>query len=103
MDPQTPTTSSERSGRPCGCKRDCSCRYVEKANEYIEGVLSGAIPAAKSVYLACKRQRDDLVRFADDPVFHFDVAKASHACRFIERLPHIKGEQAKRGELIRLE
>jgi phage terminase large subunit-like protein len=103
MDPQTPTTSSERSGRPCGCKSACSCRYVEKANEYIEGVLSGAIPACKWVRLACQRQRDDLARLADDPIFYFDVAKASHACRFIERLPHIKGPAALRRELLRLE
>jgi phage terminase large subunit-like protein len=103
MDPQTPTTSSERSGRPCGCKSACSCRYVEKANEYIEGVLSGAIPACKWVRLACQRQRDDLARLADDPSLLLRRREGVARCRFIERLPHIKGPAAKRRELIRLE
>jgi uncharacterized protein YaaN involved in tellurite resistance len=50
----------------------------------------------KYVALACQRQLDDLKRkrFA----YSFDEARASHICKFIELLPHTKGEWA--GRLI---
>ena len=66
--------------------------YVQTANEYIEQVLSGEIQACRWVRLACQRQRDDL---ASPPAwYHFDDDRAARVCRFIERLPHIKGEWA---------
>ena len=63
---------------------------VGRANRYIDGVLSGEIPACKWVKLACQRQRNDL---ADLPGYHFDAARANKVCRFVESLPHIKGSQ----------
>ncbi|MBH8569367.1 terminase large subunit [Microvirga sp. STS02] len=53
----------------------------------------------KYVALACERQLKDLQRkrFA----YTFDEARASHICKFIELLPHTKGEWA--GRLIELE
>lgn len=73
--------------------------YLDRANGYITGVLSGAIPACRWVVLACERQRDDL---AEPPGgYLFDEDRATRVCRFIERLPHIKGEWA--GQPIHLE
>lgn len=50
---------------------------------------------------ACQRHLDDLHK---PPVgYVYDKGKAERACKFIELCPHIKGELAKRDELIRLE
>jgi len=62
--------------------------YVATADQYIEGVLSGTIPACKWVQLACQRQRLDLSR---DFGYRFDHGRASAVCEFIEALPHVKG------------
>lgn len=61
-------------------------------------MLDGTIPACKWVRLACQRQRDDLGRRWQ---YHFDREEANRVCRFIERLPHIKGQWA--GTTIALE
>lgn len=78
--------------------------YVERACQYVDDVISGKQVAGKLVIAACKRQYRDLKRQNTRKFpFYFDVEAANRACRFIELLPHIKGEWAKRGELIRLE
>lgn len=77
--------------------------HLAKANRYIDDVVAGRIPACKYVRQACQRQRDDLQRFKDDQLYYFDEEKASRVCRFIERLPHIKGPKANARELIVLE
>lgn len=74
--------------------------YVDRANAYVDGVLSGDIPACKWVRLACERQRRDLA----DPDFpyRFDAEAAEDICVFVEEFcPHIKGEWA--GQPILLE
>ncbi|MGR0187231.1 terminase large subunit domain-containing protein [Azospirillum aestuarii] len=73
---------------------------MELAERYIDGVLSGAIPACKWVKLACQRHRDDLKadNSADWP-YRFDPAKAEKVCKFIELLPHTKGKWRKRDPL----
>lgn len=68
--------------------------HVERANRYIDDVLEGRIPACKYVKLACQRQKDDLVRFKDHPLFYFDEEEAGRVCRFIELMPHVKGPAA---------
>lgn len=73
---------------------------VERANAYIDGVLSGSIPACRWVKAACKRQRDDLKR--KNFPFSFDAETANGVCDFIEALQHIKGAQFA-GQKIRLE
>lgn len=77
--------------------------YLDAAISYARGVLAGEIPACKWTKAACRRQFDDLVRAESDAHFPFDWRpdKAEHVCRFIELLPHIKGEWA--GQKIRLE
>lgn len=75
--------------------------YLEKARAYADGVLSGAIPACKYVRQACHRQVNDL---ASPPSgYRFDAEKAERVCAFVELCPHIKGELARRGELLKLE
>lgn len=72
--------------------------YVEKALHYINSVLNEEITACEAVKQACQRQVDDLQR---DFKYKFDRDKANRVCRFIELLPHIKGELA--GQRIKLE
>jgi phage terminase large subunit-like protein len=70
--------------------------YVARANGYIRDVLSGKIPACRFVRQACQRQLDNLAAAKTDAfAFRFDVKAAERACRFIERLPHIKGPLAR--------
>jgi phage terminase large subunit-like protein len=79
-------------------KRD----FCAIARQYCEDVLSGNILACKWVKLACERQVNDLQRIGQQPwLYEFDEEKASRICRFIERLPHIKGPLA--GKTITLE
>lgn len=68
--------------------------YVQAAAEYCRAVLAGEIPACKWTKAACQRQLDDLRRAESDPDWSwtFSIERAEHVCRFIELLPHIKGE-----------
>jgi phage terminase large subunit-like protein len=75
--------------------------HVAKALQYAEDVLAGDIVAGVLTKQACQRFLDDLNRAGFE--FHFDTEAAEKPCRFIETLPHIKGEWAKRGELLVLE
>lgn len=78
--------------------------YVSLALQYAKEVTSGAILACKWVQLACRRQLDDLQREAsEDWPWVFDEEKARRICKFIELLPHIKGQWAKDNQLIILE
>ena len=78
--------------------------YVQRAIGYARSVVSGKIPACKWVRLACQRQLDDLERWkGKDGPFHWRPSKANEVCAFIELLPHIKGEWARRKEKIYLE
>lgn len=75
--------------------------YFAIACEYAENVVDGTIPACEWVKKACQRQLDDLER--EDFGYGFDVERAARVCQFAEKMPHIKGEWAKRKEKIRLE
>jgi len=78
--------------------------HVNRANRYARDVVSGKIDVCRYVQLACQRHLDDLklVRNSEFP-YKFDKEKASRACRFIENLPHVKGEWGMRRESIVLE
>jgi phage terminase large subunit-like protein len=79
-------------------------KHVEAALFYCEEVISGDIVACELVKAACKRHLRDLKRQNTKSFpFWFDAEAAERACEFIEMLPHIKGEWAKRRELLRLE
>lgn len=79
-------------------KRD----YCKEARQYCEDVISGKVLACKWVKLACERQVKDLQRIEQQHfLYTFDEEKASRVCRFVERLPHIKGPLS--GQRIKLE
>lgn len=75
--------------------------HVTKAKRYAREVFNGKRVAGKYTCLACERFLKDLDR--DDWEFHFDPAKASRACKFIEHLPHTKGRWLRDRELLNLE
>lgn len=78
--------------------------YVAKARQYVRDVLAGRIPACLWVRLACERQARDLhAQRGKDFAYRFDVTAAERPCRFMERLPHIKGPLARDGGRIELE
>lgn len=91
--------------------------YVAIAHQYAHDVVEGRIPACKWTVRACERQLRDLVRAdaCDDAfpyVFNPELKNpgsgkayrpAERVCQFAELMPHIKGDWAQRGELIRLE
>lgn len=90
---------------------------TDVANQYARDVVEGRIPACRWVQLACQRHLDDLNRSFDFDItpgrngetgdsefpWVFDSKAAERAVRFIELLPHVEGEWANKGELIRLE
>lgn len=84
---------------------DLSDPHVVAAVTYCRAIVAKEIPASKLTIAACKRQLDDLERWATDPdyPFYFDEGAAGRPCRFLELLPHIKGPKANAGELIVLE
>lgn len=78
--------------------------YIGLATEYARFVVAGDISASKYTRYACERQLADLDRQESEGwPYRFDEAAASRVCKFIELLPHIKGDKAKRRELISLE
>ncbi len=94
---KTPTTSSALAAK------DKKADHVAKANAYIDDVLTGKIPACLLVQAACRRQRDDLKRLVKHPLYVWNPDAGNKVCRFIERLPHIKGPKANAKELCILE
>lgn len=77
--------------------------HVAAAERYVAGVLDGTIPACKWTRHACARHRRDMAAAQTGSRYRFDAGSAERACAIIELLPHIKGEKARRGELIHLD
>ena len=78
--------------------------YLAIAEGYAADVMSGRMPACQWAVKACRRQFDDLEKAKGGQFpYRFDHEKASRICRFIEMLPHIKGEWAKNGSRIELQ
>src|SRR6266851_655409 len=68
--------------------------YVETANQYIQDVLNGVVPACEFTKRACERQLKDLKKQSDPSwPYRFDSDKAERVCFFIEQSPHIKGKK----------
>lgn len=88
--------------------------FADRATHYARDVVEGRIPSCKWHRLACERHLRDLAKVGDDG---FPYAwnpeltdadgilyrPAERICRFAELMPHIKGDWAGRGELIKLE
>lgn len=71
--------------------------YVAIARQYADDVLSGAVVAGEYIRAACQRYLSDLHRSDTDPGFDYRLSadRAAHACRFIECMPHTKGQHAR--------
>lgn len=78
--------------------------HIQAGLKYCADVLDGTIPACKWTKAACQRHLDDLGRWPGiDAEYHFDPDEGERVCIFVELLPHIKGEWARRREAIKLE
>lgn len=75
--------------------------YSDRCLSYAHAVLDGSIPACKWTKAAARRHLDDLER--NDGEFYWDRGAVEHVCTFVEALPQIKGEWARRREYIVLE
>lgn len=87
--------------------------FAAIATQYARDVVEGRQIACKWVRLACQRHLKDLVRAEQGWIYQFNpdlvdikgkaYRPAQRVCMFAERLPHIKGDWAARGERIKLE
>lgn len=78
--------------------------HVEKAAKYADDVLSGRVVAGLLIKQAASRFIRDLThQNTKNFPFIFDGDAGNRACRFIEKMPHIKGEWAKKGLKLELE
>ncbi|MEY4416868.1 MAG: hypothetical protein RIQ53_4161 [Pseudomonadota bacterium] len=70
--------------------------YFRRAQAYALRVTSGQETAGRLERLACARFLRDLEhQGADDFPYRLDIQAGARACRYLELLPHIKGEWAK--------
>lgn len=70
--------------------------YLDKATAYAQAVATGQEVAGRYERLACERFLRDLERQgSEDFPYVLDPAAGSRVCRFMELLPHIKGEWAR--------
>lgn len=70
-------------------------KFWDRAKLYANHVSKGKIPACNYVKLACHRFKKDLKR--KDLIKHED---GERWCRFLEKLPHTKGQWASRSEKL---
>jgi len=71
--------------------------YWQQAAAFADGIRSGEIPANELVRMACDRFVNDLER--DDIYPHED---GERWCRFLEKLPHVKGKWAAKKQKLKL-
>jgi phage terminase large subunit-like protein len=77
---------------------------VNAANKYAREVVALKIPACKLTILACKRHVDDLKKEKKKSFpYKFDRDAGERVCRFLQKLPHTKGEWLRRKLTITLE
>lgn len=78
--------------------------YVAIAAKYADDCIAGRVVVGELVKQACERFIRDLSHM-DSRTFPYVLNKnsAEKACRFVEKMPHIKGEWAKKGLRIKLE
>jgi phage terminase large subunit-like protein len=70
--------------------------FATVCNRYARDIVSEKLIACKWVRAACQRHLNDLAKSsAADYPYRFDAARAGRVCRFIELLPHVKGEWAR--------
>lgn len=77
---------------------------VNAANQYARDVVRGKIVACQFVIQACQRHLDDLMAEKSKSFrYRFDKDQAERAAKFIQLLPHTKGEWAFKRMPITLE
>lgn len=77
---------------------------VNAAQKYARDVVAGRILACSLVKAACTRHLNDVkASKAKSYPFRFDRDLAERACKFIQLLPHTKGEWARGNQRIELE
>ena len=77
---------------------------VNAAQKYARDVVGGRIVACSYVKAACARHLNDLkAAKAKSYPYRFDRDLAERACRFVQLLPHTKGEWARGNQRIILE
>lgn len=77
--------------------------YVNVANGYARDVVRGNIPACRYVIQACQRHLDDLAKEKSAKFrFRFDKDKAERAAKFVQLMPHTKGEWAFKRQTLNL-
>jgi phage terminase large subunit-like protein len=82
--------------RPATAAQAHAPDYLGRAIAYARRVVDGQETAGRFERLACERFLRDLERQgAEDFPFLMDAAAGGRACRFMELLPHIKGEWAR--------
>jgi len=67
--------------------------FRERAHQYADDVVGGKIPAGQYVKMACRRFLNDLTR--QDIVL---TDQAERWCKFLEKLPHVKGRWGSKGQ-----
>ncbi|MFA5824803.1 MAG: terminase TerL endonuclease subunit [Gallionellaceae bacterium] len=87
--------------------------FAAIATQYARDVVEGRQIACKWVRLACQRHLNDLARAEAGWIYQFNpklednkgktYRPAQRICEFAERMPHIKGAWAGRGEKIKLQ
>lgn len=70
--------------------------FAQRAAEYADRVVCGDLPSCLYVKQSCQRFIDDLER--DD--LELDVEEAERWCKFLEKLPHVKGKWASKREYL---
>ncbi|EDM47765.1 terminase large subunit [Marinobacter algicola] len=77
---------------------------VNAAQKYARDVVGGRIVACSYVKAACARHLNNLkAAKAKSYPYRFDRDKAERACKFVQLLPHTKGEWARGNQRIKLE
>lgn len=80
-------------------------QHAAIAHQYARDVIGKSVPAGAWVRKAAQRHLDDLERERNEPAypFTFDAESGALVCRFIEKLPHIKGKWASEHLRLNLE
>lgn len=77
---------------------------VAVATQFARDVVRGKVPCCRFIVLACQRHLDDLAKSKTREFsYRFDPAKAEKKLKFIEFLPHTKGEWARLRQKVVLE
>lgn len=78
--------------------------FTNKAKKYARDIAAGKKIACRYIVQACQRFIEDLNKEKDpDFPYFFDKENAEKICKFLELLPHTKGEWAYKKQLIELE